>query len=73
VIGGLDKVGGWMAKQRLDGVIITCLMDEEKREGVARQLAEEGLRVSVWECGEKVLAEKPGGAAGEGRAQGGQV
>ena len=64
VIGGLDKLNGWMMGQRVDGVIITCLMDHERREHVARELAGLGLRVSLWECEERVLIERPEGMEG---------
>jgi UDP-N-acetylmuramyl pentapeptide phosphotransferase/UDP-N-acetylglucosamine-1-phosphate transferase len=69
VIGGLDKLGGWMAKQRVDGVIVTCLMDNEKRDRVTRELAEMGLRASVWDCEERIVAEKRDGIADNGQAQ----
>ena len=59
VIGGLDKLGEWLAGQRVDGVIITCLTDVEKRDRITRELAGLGLRVSLWDCEERVLVEKP--------------
>lgn len=55
VIGGFDRLGEWLAQQRVDGVIITCLMDEKKQAHVARVLGKTGLRVTVWACEEKTL------------------
>ena len=55
MIGGFDRLGEWLAQQRVDGVIITCLMDEKKQAHVARVLGKTGLRVTVWACEEKTL------------------
>jgi FlaA1/EpsC-like NDP-sugar epimerase len=57
VVGGFDRMSEWLPQQRVDGVIITCLMDEEKQAHVARVLSEAGLRVLLWACEEKLLCE----------------
>ena len=58
VIGGLDKLSEWMKGQRVDGVIITCLMEAEKRKHLTRELVEMGLSVLIWDCEEKLLRGK---------------
>jgi UDP-N-acetylmuramyl pentapeptide phosphotransferase/UDP-N-acetylglucosamine-1-phosphate transferase len=73
VVGGADKIDEVMAKQRVDGVIITCFMDEEKLERMTHWLSGKGLRVSVWVCEEKVQAERRDGDAGRGDADCGNV
>jgi UDP-N-acetylmuramyl pentapeptide phosphotransferase/UDP-N-acetylglucosamine-1-phosphate transferase len=57
VIGGFDRLNEWLLQQQVDGVIITCLMDEEKQARVVRVLSEAGLRVLLWACEEKLLCE----------------
>ena len=58
VIGGLDTLDGWMEGQRVDGVVITCLMGAEKRKRLTRKLVEKGLSVLIWDCEEKLLRGK---------------
>ena len=58
VIGGLGNLKEWMAGQRVDGVIITCLMDPEKRKSLTRELVEMRLNVLIWDCEEKLLRGK---------------
>jgi len=55
VLGGFDKISEAVAKYRIDGVIITCLMEPEKQRQITARLEEMGVRVSVWTCGEHAL------------------
>ena len=55
VLGGLEQVGDWLVQQRVDGVLITCLMDEEKQAHLVRLFCKMGLKVTVWACEEKTL------------------
>lgn len=57
VIGGFDRLDEWLPQQQVDGVIITCLMDEAKQAHVVRVLSEAGLCVLLWACEEKLLCE----------------
>jgi len=57
VLGGMDAVAEWVTKYRIDGIIITCLMEPGKEEQVVRDLEKLGVRVSVWVCEEKILAD----------------
>jgi len=56
VVGTLDRLDGYLRHQHVDGVVITCLMDEEKQARVVRVLSEAGLRVTLWACEEKPLS-----------------
>jgi FlaA1/EpsC-like NDP-sugar epimerase len=57
VLGGMDSVAEWVTKYRIDGITITCLMEPEKEEQVVSTFEKLGVRVSVWACDEKVLAD----------------
>jgi len=57
VLGGIDGVAEWVTKYRIDGVIITCLMEPEKEAQVVTALEKLGVRVSVWACDEKILSD----------------
>lgn len=52
VIGDLEKVPEFIAQQQVDGVVITCVMEEEKRAEVVDTLLDLGLRVTSWQCEE---------------------
>jgi len=56
VLGGVDGIAEWVTKYRIDGIIITCLMKPEKEAQVVTALEKLGVRVSVWACDEKILA-----------------
>ena len=56
VLGGIDGIAEWVTKYRIDGIIITCLMKPEKEAQVVAALEKMGVRVSVWACDEKILA-----------------
>lgn len=60
VIGGIDRLDNFMTQQRVDGVIITSLMDGEKQKDIVRELLAKDLRVSIWSCEEKVLSTREG-------------
>ena len=57
VLGGFEQVGDWLSRQRVDGVLITCLMDEEKQAHVVRLFCKMGLKVTVWACEERPLCD----------------
>ena len=57
VLGGREELAQLVLEYRIDGVIITCLMEPEKRTQVAAELEKMGVLVSVWACDEKVLAD----------------
>ncbi|MDD4017718.1 MAG: hypothetical protein PHV28_07205 [Kiritimatiellae bacterium] len=57
VLGGIDGVVEWVTKYRIDGIIITCLMEPEKEAHVVSVFEKLGVRVSVWACDEKILAD----------------
>ena len=57
VFGGAEEVARLVLEYRIDGVIITCLMEPEKQVQVAAALEKMGVLVSVWACDEKVLAD----------------
>ena len=65
VLGGIDEITGWVKTHRVDGVIITCLMDAEKRVRVAKRFEKMGIRVSAWVCDEKLLADPNGSETGK--------
>lgn len=68
VFGGFPELGEIIAEHRIDGVIITCLMQPEKQSQVVEALKPLGVTVSVWACDEKVLfdAKRPGAKAAKG-------
>ena len=57
VLGGVDGIAEWVTKYRIDGIIITCLMKPEKEAQVVTVFEDLGVRVSVWACDEKILAD----------------
>ena len=57
VLGGVEEIAGIVTEHRIDGVIITCLMDKQKQARVAKQLEKMGVLVSVWACEENVLSD----------------
>jgi len=57
VLGGIDGVAEWVTKYRIDGIIITCLLEPEKEAQVVAVFEKLGMRVSVWACDEKILAD----------------
>jgi len=56
VLGGFEEIETWVVRQRIDGVIITCLMEPEKQARVARALEDAGVLVTVWACDERVVS-----------------
>jgi hypothetical protein len=56
VLGGGDELAAIVRDHRISGVIITCLMEPEKRRAVVDKLGGLGVRVTVWSCEEQVLA-----------------
>jgi len=57
VLGGGAELAERIAEYRIDGVIITCLMEQEKQARMAKALEDMGVLVSVWTCDEKVLTD----------------
>lgn len=56
VLGEFTEIETWIARHRIDGVIITCLMEPEKQACVAKALEAVGVLVTVWACEEQVLS-----------------
>jgi len=56
VLGGVEDVARLVEERRINGVIITCLMEPAKQIWIAKKLEKMGVRVSVWACDEKILA-----------------
>lgn len=55
VFGGRCEIGDIVREHQIDGVIITCLMNPEKRAAVVAELKALGVWVSVWACDEHPL------------------
>ncbi|HOR98294.1 MAG TPA: hypothetical protein PLH01_04665 [Kiritimatiellia bacterium] len=60
VLGDFETVRSYAADNSIKGVIITCLLPEAKLRWVTAELEAMGLVVSVWACGERVLANPKG-------------
>ena len=77
VLGGIDEIARLVPQYRIDGVIITCLMEPEKQVQVTAALEKMGVLVSVWACDEKVLTDPNGRMdvklIGKGKKSGGEM
>jgi len=58
VLGSLSELRGLIGKHRIDGVVITCLMDPGKQVRLARSLERLGVLVSVWSCEEMAVPDQ---------------
>ena len=71
VFGGMAEIEELIVGQRVDGVIITCLMEPEKRAELVKVLEKIGVLVSVWACDEVVLADPHSRMGSDGGTKGG--
>jgi UDP-N-acetylmuramyl pentapeptide phosphotransferase/UDP-N-acetylglucosamine-1-phosphate transferase len=66
VFGGMRNVLPAIAKHRIDGVVITCVMEPKMQARVVKAFEKLGVLVSVWACDEKLLSERHETAEAEG-------
>jgi len=56
VLGGLNDIPEICQAQRVDRVVVTCVLDAEHQEALLRMAQEQGFRVSVWVTEERGLS-----------------
>lgn len=57
VLGGVHEVEQWVKEYRVTGMIITCLLPQDKQAQVVDTLQRLGVKVKLWACDEVVLTD----------------